>query len=89
MFHNVVIGKPIVNVKSLLAIDDNDWEDNEKKNTLFTETRFLPAVMKEAGLVQSTGEVRRNKPELCITLDKLDCINLKWGKKFLFIVVGE
>lgn len=89
MFHNVVIGKPIVNVKSLLAIDDNDWEDNEKKNTLFTETRFLPAVMKEAGLVQSTGEVRRNKPELCITLDRLDCINLKWGKKFLFIVVGE
>ena len=89
MFHNVVIGKPIVDVKSLLAVDDNDWEDNEKKNTLFTETRFLPAVMKEAGLVQSTGEVRRNKPELCIALDKLDCVNIKWGKKFLFIVVGE
>ena len=89
MFHNVVIGKPIVEVSSLLAIDDKDWEENEKNNTLFTETRFLPAIMKEAGLVQSTGEVRRNKPEFCMTLDKLDCINLKWGKKFLFIVVGE
>ena len=89
MFHNVVIGKPIIDVSSLLAFDDRDWEENEKKNTLFTEIRFLPAIMKEAGLVQSTGEVRRNKPELCITLDKLDCINLKWGKKFLFIVVGE
>lgn len=89
MFHNVVVGKPIVDVSSLLAINDKDWEENEKKDTLFTETRFLPAIMKEAGLVQSTGEVRRNKPELCITLDKLDCINLKWGKKFLFIVVGE
>lgn len=89
MFHNVVIGKPIVEASSLLAIDKRDWEENEKKNTLFTETRFLPAIMKEAGLVQSTGEVRRNKPELCITLDKLDCINLKWGKKFLFIVVGK
>lgn len=89
MFHNVVIGKPIVDVSSLLAIDERDWEENEKKITLFTEIRFLPAIMKEAGIVQSAGEVRRNKPELCITLDKLDCINLKWGKKFLFIVVGE
>ena len=89
MFNNVVVGKPIVNVSSLLAVDDKDWEENEKKNTLFTETRFLPAIMKEAGIVQSTGEVRRNKPELCINLDKLDCINLKWGKKFLFIAVGE
>lgn len=89
MFHNVVIGKPIVDASSLLAIDDKDWEENEKKNTLFTEIRFLPAIMKEAGLVQSTGEVRRNRPELVINLCKLDCINVKWGKKFLYIVVGE
>ena len=89
MFHNVVVGKPIVNVSGLLATDEKDWENNEKKNTLFTETRFLPAIMKEAGIVQSTSEVRRNKSELCINLDKLDCINLKWGKRFLFIVVGE
>ena len=89
MFHNIVVGKPIVSVSSLLAIDERDWEENEKRDTLFTETRFLPAIMKEAGIVGSTGEVKRNKPELCISLDKLDCINLKWGKKFLFIVVGE
>ena len=89
MFHNVVIGKPIVEPSQLLAIDEKDWEENEKKLTLFTETRFLPAVMKEAGIVQSTGEVRRNKPELMVTLDRPDCINLKWGKKFLYIVVGE
>lgn len=89
MFQNVVIGKPIVDVESLLAFDKDDWEENEKKNTLFTETRFLPTIMKEAGVVQSAGEVRRNRPELVVTLDKLDCINLKWGKKFLFIVVGE
>ena len=30
MFHNVVVGKPIVNVSSLLAIDERDWEENEK-----------------------------------------------------------
>ena len=89
MFQNVVVGRPIVEPLELLAFNEKDWEENEKASTLFTETRFLPAIMKEAGLVQSTGEVRRNKPELYITLDKLDCINLKWGKKFLFIVVGE
>lgn len=89
MFQNVVVGKPLVEPASLIALDKRDWEENEKKNTLFTETRFLPAIMKEAGMVQSTGEVRRNKPELCITLDKPDCMNVKWGKKFLYIVVGE
>ena len=89
MFHNVVIGKPILEPEIFIAYDKNDWEENEKKVTLFTETRFLPAIMKEAGIVQSTSEVRRNKPELCITLDKMDCIDLKWGKKFLYIVVGE
>lgn len=89
MFHNVVVGKPIVDASCLFAFDERDWEENEKKNTLFTETRFLPAIMKEAGIVQSIGEVRRNKKELCINLDNVDCINIKWGKKFLFIVVGE
>lgn len=89
MYHNVVIGKPLVDPKTLLSSDDKDWEENEKDKTLFTETRYLPTVMKEAGLIQSTGEVKRNKPDLCKTLDKVDCINIKWGKKFLFIIVGE
>ena len=89
MFHNVVIGQPVVDPWILLAHDENDWEETEKKDTLFTETRFLPAIMKEAGVVSSTGEVRRNRPELCITLDQLDCVNIKWGKKRLYIVVGE
>lgn len=89
MFHNVIIGKPLVEPYTLLANDLTDWEETEKKNTLFTDTRYLPAVMKEAGIVNSTGEVRRNRPDLCITLDKVDCINLKWGKKRLYIIVGE
>lgn len=89
MYQNVVIGKPLVEPKTLLAADDKDWEENEKEKTLFTETRYLPAVMKEAGIVQSTGEVKRNKPDLCRNLDKLDFFTIKWGKKFLNIVVGE
>ena len=89
MFHNVVIGKPIVDPKLLLATSENDWEKNEKPYTLFTETRFLPAILREAGVVSSTGEVRRNRPDLVRTLESLDCFLVKWGKKFLYIVVGE
>ena len=89
MFHNVVIGNPLVDASELLSNSPADWEDNEKQNTLFTNTRFLPAIMKEAGIVASVSEVRRNKPDLVKTLDKPDCMTVKWGKKFLFIVVGE
>lgn len=89
MFQNVVIGKPITEPWELLALDKKDWEENEKKNTLFTETRWLPAIMKEAGIVKSANEVRRNKPELCVSLNEVGFIEIKWGKKFLFIVVGE
>ena len=51
MFLNVVIGKPLIDPKCLLALDDSDWQNNEQLQTLFTETRYLPAVMKEAGVV--------------------------------------
>lgn len=68
MFHNVVVGKPIVDADSLIALDKTDWEENEKKNTLFTETRWLPAIMKEAGIVGSTGEVKRNKQSFVLVL---------------------
>lgn len=89
VFRNVVIGTPIVDPSLLIASDNNDWENNEKESTLFTDTRFLPAIMKEAGIVKSAGEVRRNKPELAVDLIDLDCIWVKWGKKFLYIVVGQ
>lgn len=89
MFHNVVIGTPIIEPEKLIALDDKDWETNEKEKTLFTDIRFLPAIMKEAGIVNSTSEVRKNKPELMVTLNELDCLWIKWGKKFLYIIVGN
>ena len=75
MIANVVIGKPLVSPESLLALDQEDWKHIEKEQTLFTETRYLPAIMKEAGIVS--------------TLGKPDCMMIKWGKKFLFVIVGE
>lgn len=89
MFLNVVIGKPLVDPKTLLALNDLDWKNNEQPQTLFTETRYLPAVMKEAGVVQSTSEVRKNRPDLNISLENPDCLWVKWGKKRLYVIVGE
>ncbi len=88
MIQNVVIGVPLVAAQELIAFDQTDWEENERDKTLFTNTRFLPAIMKEADLVSSTSEVRRNQPNLLVNLNEPDCFWLKWGKKFLFVVVG-
>ena len=89
MFQNVVIGKPLIETWQLISITEEEFETFDRRNTLFTEERFLPAILVETGVVKSRGEVRRNKPELCVTLDKLDCLWIKWGKHKIWIVVGE
>lgn len=89
MFLNAVIGTPLVDPATLLSYDKEDWEKVEKVQTLFTNQRFLPALLKEVGIAPSTNEVRRNRPDLVVALDKPDCFWVKWGKKKLYIVVGE
>lgn len=88
-FENVVVGKPIVEPKSIFAFDEKDWDYVEKEKTFFTEERRLPQILKDIGVVPSIAEVRRNKPQLNIVLDKLDFITVKWGKRKIFILVGE
>ena len=87
--HNIVVGLPIVEPWEVIAIDKEDFEKNEKQDTLFTSQRFLPAILVEAGIVKSNSEVKRNKPELCRVLNELDCFWVKWGKQKIYIVVGE
>lgn len=89
MVQNVVIGKPLVSPAQLFADNEKDWDENEKANTLFTEERFLPRILVEARIVKSTSEVRRNRPDLWRELNELDFFQVKWGKKFLWILVGE
>lgn len=90
MFQNVIVGKPLPGTPAeLFGSSVIDWALNEHKLTLFTEERFLPRIMVEAGIVKSTSEVRRNRPDLWRNLDKLDFFQVKWGKKFLWILVGE
>ena len=87
---NIVIGTPLVSAKELLSANDNDWVNVEFEKTLFTNERYLPNILVQLGIYPSISEIRRNKPELMIRLDKIDFINIKPKKKHpLWIVVGE
>ena len=88
---NIVIGNPIVDPASMFGKDEDDWNSVEKEKTYFTEERFLPRILVNIGIYPSVNEIRRNKPELMVTLDKLDFIDcLKVSKKHkVWILVGE
>lgn len=87
MVENIVIGNPDIELYHLFAYDEKDWQDVEKPKTLFTDERFLPKLLVDCGLAKSNSEVRKNRPELVKELTERDFIEIKWGKKFLFIVV--
>ena len=87
---NIVIGTPLVSAKELLSANDSDWANVEFEKTLFTNERYLPNILVQLGIYPSISEIRRNKPELMIKLDKIDFINIKPKKKRpLWIIVGE
>jgi hypothetical protein len=88
---NIVIGKPVVDPQELFAADKDDWNKVEKEKTYFTEERFLPRILVDIGIYPSISEIRRNKPQLVVTLDHLDFMDgLKVSKKRkLWIVIGE
>ena len=88
---NIVIGNPIVEPSSMFAKDIDDWNNVEKEKTYYTDERFLPRILVDIGVYPSVSEIRRNKPELMISLDKLDFLDcLKVSKKRkLWILVGK
>lgn len=88
---NIVIGKPLVDASTMFAVDETDWFFNEESKTYFTNERFLPRILVDIGIYPSVSEIRRNRPDLVRTLDKLDFIEkLKVGKKkWVWILVGE
>lgn len=80
MNKNVVIGKPIVDLKELYG---------DEKIDLFTNERFLPNILVQLGFFRSNSEVRKNRPDLFIELNKLDFMHIKVGKKHLWLTVGK
>lgn len=95
---NVVIGNingketSLFSLEShLFAIDNEDWYANESNKTYYTDERFLPKILVDLGIYPSVSEVRRNRPDLMMTLNNQDFISkLKVAKKrFLWIAVGR
>lgn len=87
---NVVVGHIDVLAKDLFALNMTDWRINEADKTYYTNERFLPKILVDLGIYPSISEIRRNRPDLFITLDKQDFINkLKVARKrFLWIAIG-
>lgn len=88
---NIVIGQPLCNEKLLFSLDEEDWVINEKQKTYYTQERFLPRILVELGIYPSVSEIRRNRRDLMIGLDKVGFYDgLKVAKRhWLWIVVGE
>jgi len=87
---NVVIGKPLVNPSEMFSLNEDDWVRSEEEKTFYTDERFLPKILVEIGVYPSTSEIRRNKPNLMITFNEPDFIELKVSKKRkIYVLIGE
>ena len=86
---NIVIGKPIIDEVTLLSKNIGDWNDIESVKTVYDTERFLPKLLVKYGFTTSIGEIKRNRLDLVKQLDKLDYLEIKLGKRKIFIVVGE
>lgn len=85
---NIIVGNPVCHPWYMFCKEQEEWKDIEG-DVYYTEERYLPRIMVDIGLVPSISEIRRNKPELMITLNEPDFKEIKWGKSRLFIQIGE
>lgn len=86
---NIVVGEPLVPLHELVAFNIGDFLDNELQHTFCTTERWLPNILVRIGAMKSKGEIKRNRPDLMVELNDLDCFWIKIGKKKYYIVVGE
>lgn len=90
---NIIIGKPIVPLITLLGNETNPNDISWKEVTVFDEERYLPRLLVKYGFTTSANEIRRNRKDLNVILDKLDCLEITMGKgknrKEIYIVIGE
>lgn len=86
---NIVIGKPLVDESVFFSYDLEDWKCNEKDKTYYTNEHFLPKILVDLGITKSISEVRRNRKDYVKVLEPFSYLEIKWGKRKLFIIVGE
>lgn len=81
---NIVINSPLLSPEYMFASSHEDWINVEQNKTYYTEETFLPKIMVEICIVKSINEIRRNKPDLLISLDKYDYIEIKRKEKIIY-----
>lgn len=86
---NVIIGRLLCPQEELFGFNVDDYIINEMPKTTFITERFLPKILVDLGIVKSIRDVRSNKPQYVINLNRPDFIEIKWGKRKLWIAVGE
>lgn len=85
---NIVIGQPLVSLDTLLGSEQYPQYDYMVV-TVRDDERYLPRLLANHGFTSSAKEIKRNRKDLDIRLDKPDCLDIKLGKKRIYIVVGE
>lgn len=102
---NIIIGKPIVSFEEFFCNGIPDTAMIEREKTIWTNERFLPKILGgeieasveengeksliKLGIALSVSEVRRNRKDLVKELNYLDFLEIKYGKRKIFILVGE
>lgn len=89
---NIVIGIPLVSLDTLLGSEQYPQYDYMAV-TIRDSERYLPRLLANHGFTSSASEIRRNRKDLDIRLDKPDCLDITLGQgkkmKKIYIVVGE
>ena len=89
---NIVIGNPLVSLDILLGSEQYP-QYNYMEVTVMDTERYLPKLLANHGFTSSAKEIKRNRKDLDIRLDKPDCLDITLGQgkkmKRIYIVVGE
>ena len=80
MIENIVIGEPLVTLDLLLG-DELNPNYNWREVTTLDDERFLPKLLVKHGFALSVRELRRNRKDLFISMEKPDFLEIKIGKK--------
>ena len=75
---DIVIGKP------LIPLDELGIEE-----PYVTQERNLAKIFVNLKVFPSLSQVRKNRPDLCVELNDIDCLDIKIGKRKYYVVVGE
>lgn len=87
---NIIVGQVSPEIaQHFFAYDMNDWLTIEAPKTHFTNETYLPQLLVDIGVAPSKNEIKRNRPELLISLTEPYFHHFKWGKKHVFVLVGD